>query len=384
MYITRLHLENFRNYARLDLDFRDGRTIFIGQNAQGKTNILEAVYLCSCARSHRTGKDRELIRQGADSYRVELDFCRRPGLTETISIAYQDENKALNLKKSREILYQGAKLEKISELFGLFHAVIFAPEDVFLVKEGPAARRRYLDLLISQIRPSYFADLQLYQHILNQRNKLLKQLRERGTRVSDAELYLSVFDEQFVACAARIVEQRQIFIEQIEAIAASALTTISEGREALKLRYHAPSGLNPRDGVERLSGQLLERLRRSLDDDLAKGSTQHGPHRDDLEMSLNDILIRPYASQGQQRSVVLALKLAELKIIEAESGTAPVLLLDDVMSELDERRRANLQLALLDHQVLLTGTDADALGATAGAALFRVHDAAVKALTGDF
>lgn len=349
MRLSSLGLETFRNYEAELLAFENGIALFYGQNAQGKTNILEAVFLCTCARSHRTGKDSELVKSGHSAYQVEIEYVTDRDEDESLTIRYDQE------KLKRTITYNGMQLNRVADLMGLFHAVIFAPEDLSIVKDGPAERRRFLDLLISQIRPRYFRELSIYQQTLHQRNKLLKQIRDRQIEDDNDTLQLDIWDEQLAKAGAYVMATRQFFAKVIETKANVALSDITGGKEALSLRYRSFGA--KLDDEEQIATEYLERLKTARRDDLLRGSTSYGPHRDDLEIALDEKDVRAYASQGQQRSITLALRIAELGILHEESGEAPVLLLDDVMSELDVDRRTNLLTAIEGYQVLMTCTD---------------------------
>ncbi|HHU53992.1 MAG TPA: DNA replication/repair protein RecF [Clostridiaceae bacterium] len=377
MKVKQIKLKNFRNYTEQTIEIASGTNVFVGENAQGKTNILEAIYLCTCARSHRTGKDNDLIKDGADYYQVEIQF-ESDNAEQNIKQSFHEskpfiEEIKIEYKKfpmiERNIYYCGFKQERISDLIGLFHAVIFAPEDVMLIKEGPAGRRRFLDLLISQIKPLYFRNLQLYQQYLKQRNNLLKTLRnmkfdkKKNSDVYDSEIYkfnllqLTIWTEHLAKISAQIISTRYKYILEIEKYAIEALEKISDGKEKFKINYKTVSGIDPKLDSNQIYDSLMQRFERQLDDDIERGSTGSGSHRDDLELIVDDNLLKERGSQGQQRSAVLALKLAELQIIEKETNQKPVLLLDDVMSELDAKRRTHLLSAFEDNQVFITCTD---------------------------
>ncbi len=332
---------------------------FLATNAQGKTNILEAVYLCACARSHRTSRDSDLIHQGQDIYRVKLSYALQSGQEEEIEIDYLDvvTQDPQRTKAIRQIYQNGVRLEKVGDLMGLFHAVIFAPEDLMLIKEGPATRRRFLDLLISQVRPTYFQDLQRYSRLLQQRNKMLKDLRD--LKVESAQEQLEVWDLSLAQCAARIIAQRISYTQRITKLAENSHSTISSGKEKLNVRYKTISGISNKDGVPEIAEKIYRKYKTNVYEDIQKGLTSVGPHRDDLELVLNEEPMKPFASQGQQRSAVLSLKLAELEIITEDIGERPVLLLDDVMSELDADRRRCLLESIDQAQVFVTCTDAN-------------------------
>ena len=376
--------------------------VFFGENAQGKTNIIEAIYLCACARSHRTSKDKELIFHGENGYRVEIDLmahrfrplflCReneevlsgdRIYLTQEKKEQirkenYYEESLALSfseasdgpegIKRARRIAeHDHVPLERISDFMGIFHAVIFAPEDLLLIKEGPSVRRRYMDLLISQVRPCYFHDLLTYSKLLQQRNKTLKMLRQRQgihTLSLAEESEIEIWDYPLAEAAARLLSERIHFSKKIKEIAGEKHEQISGGRESLFIKYKTVTGLlteeimaDPDLHLDRMAKYLVDKWRESHQDDYEKGNTSVGPHKDDLELSLDGDGLRAFASQGQQRSAALALKLAELKILRDETGEMPVLLLDDVFSELDAGRRTCLLSNLADAQVFITCTD---------------------------
>ena len=379
MYISTLQLENFRNYRRLDLHVGPSINVFFGANAQGKTNLIEAVYLCACARSHRTSKDRELIFHGESFYKINLKLRSRKRqrdvlaeenqYEETLSLSFQDakETPAGFIKAKRTAEHDDVPFEKISDFIGIFHAVIFAPEDLLLIKEGPSVRRRYLDLLISQVRPMYFFDLQTYAKILMQKNKTLKLLRQKkGIRqLSEEEKKeIEIWDFPLAQVASRIIAERIKFSERVRFFASEKHLQISGGKESLFVRYRTVTGIlseevlaDPHNHLAEMEEILLNKWKVTVQDDFEKGSTSSGPHRDDLELSLDGDGLRAFASQGQQRSAALALKLAELMILREETGESPVLLLDDVFSELDSSRRACLLQNIEDSQVFLSCTD---------------------------
>lgn len=366
MRLCSVELVNFRNYERLQLSFPGGTHIFHGQNAQGKTNLLEAIYLCTCARSHRTGRDDELIRQGEEFYRAAVSFVTDRGLSESVSIEYR-RSLGRNGAPSRIVRYNELEIGRLADMMGLFHAILFAPEDLQIVKNGPAERRRFLDILISRTDRSYFRDLQEFWKILAHRNRLLKYLRSREPRVpageadggipGDTRAQLDVWDETLAGHAAAILEKRIHYLGLLSDYASLSLQHLTRSREALVLQYKGLAGIGPGMDRQEIAPLYRERLLRSREDDLIRGSTSQGPHRDDMLILLNGSDARVYASQGQQRSVVLALKIAELTILTEITGEKPILLLDDVMSELDEARRSRLMEVIRDHQVFITCTD---------------------------
>jgi DNA replication and repair protein RecF len=363
MHIKSIRLEQFRNYEDQFLNVQPGINVLYGNNAQGKTNILEAIYLCACARSHRTSKDTDMIRHNAGQYQVTIDYENDNGSSDTLSILYLDSVSGSTQKSgpARHIFHNGLKVDRISDLMGLFHAVIFAPEDLLLVKEGPSTRRRFIDLMISQLRPSYFKDLQLYSRLLGQRNRLLKEIRLRDPNLAEDHplmMQLDVWTQTLSETAARIIRQRLIFISRIETRAAEALDQISSGKEKLNVRYKTFASISSDYSVDDIIELLYKKHKSIVYEDINRGSTSYGPHRDDMELCLNNEQLKPYASQGQQRSVVLSLKMSELAIIKEEINEYPVLLLDDVMSELDEKRRGCLLAGIHQAQVFVTCTEA--------------------------
>jgi DNA replication and repair protein RecF len=388
MFIRSIYIENFRNYRRLELNVEPSINVFFGKNAQGKTNIIEAIYLCACVRSHRTSKDRELIFHGEQGYRIQLDMlahryhqvlvCQNESAAsnprgipyeESLSISFIEAAETQEgFKKARRVAeHDHVPLERISDFVGIFHAVIFAPEDLLLIKEGPSVRRRYMDLLISQVRPCYFHDLLIFSKLLQQRNRTLKMLRQKNSIHALSileESELEIWDYPLAETAARILSERIIFSERIRLISKEKHEQISHNTESLFVKYKTVTGIlteeiqvSPYEHIEEIQKILLSKWKDTHQDDYEKGITGIGPHRDDLELSLDGDGLRAFASQGQQRSAALALKLAELTILREETGEMPVLLLDDVFSELDEERRACLLSNIGDAQVFITCTD---------------------------
>lgn len=365
MFVKQIELHNFRNYEKQVIDVQQGINVFFGNNAQGKTNILEAIYLCACARSHRTARDSDLIRHEDNKYQVSLVFQDQQGVEDEINISFLDavSGDSQRTRSQRIVLHNGLRLQRIGDMMGLFHAVIFAPEDLMLVKEGPATRRRYIDLLISQVRPSYFVHLQQFSQYLAQRNKFLKLLRSQHKSSSNRlnqqeEMQMDVWNQALAEQAALIMMQRYTYIKRVEFWAKKTQNELSSGKEELNVKYKTVSGIDLNEKEKLITEGYLKKLKNMIYEDIERGITGIGPHRDDLELSLNGEGLKPYASQGQQRSTVLALKIAELHILREEIGESPVLLLDDVMSELDENRRDSLLSHIDDAQIFVTCTDA--------------------------
>lgn len=365
MRLEALRLVNFRNYDEQEVSLCDGLNLFFGQNAQGKSNLLEAVYLLATGRSYRGAGDAEMIRWGTGGFAVRGRVFRAYGEVVLEVRCQVDQRKRVKVN--------GGDVRRLSELFGHLTAVIFSPEDLQLVKGGPLHRRRFLDLELAQIDPSYRQDLIDYQQVLVQRNNLLKGAGlGSGPRPDWAEL--EVWDVQFVNLAARLHAKRARAVRRLSRLAAEAHRQITAGREGLSLSYLAAVGpgasrvaLGGEDGErdpepEDLRERLGTELGRVRPAEYRRGMTLLGPHRDDVLLAINGTEARSFASQGQQRTAALAMKLAEIEFMREDTGEYPVLLLDDVMSELDgERRRFLLQVAGEKTQVFVTTTSLEAL-----------------------
>ena len=350
MQITELTLRSYRSYETLYLAFDPGVQIFLGANAQGKTNIIEALYYAAFGRSHRTSSDAELIRVGADGAHIGLSF-RRHDVPGELSFTFARGAR-------RRITYAGESLRQ-RDLVGLLPMVLFSPEDLFLVKGAPALRRRYLDAELSQASPAYYGELLRYTRILKQRNAVLKDIRERLAAPDD----LSPWDAQLARSAAYIVTRRIAAVAQLGALSARVQAVLAAGEE-LALAYEI-AGAGAEDFAEDDMTEALhvwynKMLCEGRARDIARAATSVGPHLDDLVLRVGGMSLRSYGSQGQQRTGALALKLAELFYLQENIGEAPILLLDDVMSELDaDRRRALLDFIRHEHiQTFITATDA--------------------------
>lgn len=350
MQITELTLRSYRSYETLHLAFDPGVQIFLGANAQGKTNIIEALYYAAFGRSHRTSSDAELIRVGADGAYIGLSF-RRHDVPGELSFTFARGAR-------RRITYAGESLRQ-RDLVGLLPMVLFSPEDLFLVKGAPALRRRYLDAELSQASPAYYGELLRYTRILKQRNAVLKDIRERLAAPDD----LPPWDAQLARSAAYIVTRRIAAVAQLGALSARVQAVLAAGEE-LALAYEI-AGAGGEDFAEDDMTESLhlwynKMLCEGRVRDIARAATGVGPHLDDLVLRVGGMSLRSYGSQGQQRTGALALKLAELFYLQENIGEAPILLLDDVMSELDaDRRRALLDFIRHEHiQTFITATDA--------------------------
>lgn len=338
MYIKSLHLKNFRNYDEQSLTFDEKTNVFQGNNAQGKTNLLEALYLFSIGKSFRTHMDTDLIRFGEDYLKAELLFCDR-NREHSLEIIVLRERK-------KQIKINGVTISRLSELMGHLNVVLFYPEELGLVKEGPGVRRRFMDVAISQLRPGYYHTLGRYHRVLDQRNKLIKKIRHSSSEgLADT---LSVWNEQLVSYGMELMQYRQEFMTRLGVLAEKAHFEASG--EKLTLEYKPGFGTKE---------AFLEKLTTCLSRELEQGYTLYGPHREDFGIYINDTEAKVFGSQGQQRSAVVSLKLAQADLLFEEYGEYPVLLLDDIMSELDQNRRAYLAGKIPGKQVFITCTELD-------------------------
>lgn len=334
MYVESLRLQDFRNIRELSLTFSPGINVLYGENAQGKTNVLEAIYLAGTTKSHRTSRDREMIRLGESESHIRMEVVRRAG-------SYRID---MHLKKNKPkgVAVGGLPIRRAGELLGLVQMVFFSPEDLTVIKNGPGERRRFLDIVLSSLDALYLRDLTLYQRCLSQRNRLLHDLFFRPELLPS----LDVWDEQLVEIGTRIIEKRQMFTAELEEASAKIHRSLSGGTEALVLRYE------PNASPE----AFAHRLRAGRDGDLRMKTTGTGPHRDDFGILANGLDLRLFGSQGQQRTAALSMKLSQIGLLEEKTGEKPVLLLDDVLSELDRSRQNYLLGSLADTQTFITCT----------------------------
>ena len=345
MHIYTLHLRNYRNYCDLELKFDPNINVFLGQNAQGKTNIIEAVYYASLGRSHRTHTDTDLIRWEQPAALVQLGFTRL-GVENKLEFQF-------SRSKRRRILLNDHPIRP-KDLVGSLNTVLFSPEDLFLIKGAPAQRRRFLDGEISQASPAYYHELAKYTKIITQRNNLLKKIRERKAGMDMLELW----DVQLVESAVKITLKRLEAVRKLNMLANLMQRRISGNLENLSISYDI-HGSQGNDVTNDLRSWYNKELASHREIDIIRGSTGRGPHLDDIILTVNGINLRSFGSQGQQRTGVLSLKLAELEFLRSETGEYPVLLLDDVMSELDASRRSQLMDFIFREriQTMITATD---------------------------
>lgn len=336
MKIKSLKLKNFRNYDLLKLDFDNAANIFYGDNAQGKTNILEAVYLSGTTKSHRGAKDKDLIKFGHEESHIEA-------VVEKNHIEYQLD---MHLKKNspKGIAINKMPIRKASELFGIVNLVFFSPEDLNIIKSGPAERRRFIDLELSQLDKVYLNNLTNYNRIVNQRNRLLKDMGmdQSGNLMNT----LDIWELQLIQYGTKIIDRRKEFIKEINVIISSIHKKLTGDREDIQVIYEPSNG----------NLTLEQALAKNRERDLRIKSTSVGPHRDDICFMVGDLDIRRFGSQGQQRTAALSLKLSEIELVKQAIHDTPVLLLDDVLSELDKHRQNYLLDSIHDIQTLITCT----------------------------
>ena len=337
MFIESLQLINFRNYESLDINFDRGTNILYGDNAQGKTNILEAVYLCGTGRSHRGSRDKEMIRFEEKEAHIRLHI-KKDKMSSRID---------MHLKKSRTkgVAINGIPIHKARELLGIINLVFFSPEDLNIIKNGPSERRKFIDLELCQLEKMYISDLSSYNKVLNQRNKLLKDIYFKPS----LEETLDMWDEQLLEHGKRIISKRRVFIEELNSIIKEIHGNLTGGRESIEIFYEPNTS----------EDDFSEKLKSARNKDLKMKTTGTGPHRDDLCVMVDGIDIRKYGSQGQQRTAALSIKLSEIYLVKKRTGDTPVLLLDDVLSELDSSRQNDLMNSIHDIQTVITCTGLD-------------------------
>ena len=334
MIIKSIELQNFRNYEDLNISFDEGTNIFYGDNAQGKTNILEAAYLSGTTKSHKCSKDKEMIRFGEQEAHIRTVVVKKDK-------EYQIDMHLKN-NRSKGIAINKVPIKKASELFGILNMVFFSPEDLNIIKNGPAERRRFLDSELCQLDKIYLSDLTTYNKILNQRNKLLKDMVYRP----DLKDTLPVWDMQLVETGRKIIRRRKQFVDELNEIVHDIHYRISGEKENLLLQYE-PS-------IEDIFFE--DELSRVKERDMRQCMTSVGPHRDDLLFSIGEVDIRKFGSQGQQRTSALSLKLSEIELVKRSIHDTPVLLLDDVLSELDSNRQNYLLNSIAKIQTVITCT----------------------------
>ena len=334
MIIESIELKNYRNYKELHMEFNQGTNILYGDNAQGKTNILEAVYVCCTSKSHKSAKDRDIIRFDQDESHIKLQIRKN-------NVPYRID---MHLKKTKAkgIAIDGIPIKKAGELFGILNLVFFSPEDLNIIKNGPGERRRFMDLELCQLNKLYLSNLSSYNRILNQRNKLLKDISFQPSLMSTLE----VWDEQMASYGSAVIEGRKAFLDEMNGIIEEIHSKITGGKEKIELIYEPSTD----------SEHFLSELSGNREKDCRFKMTSTGPHRDDLCVKINGMDIRKYGSQGQQRTAALSLKLSEIYMVKRKIKDMPILLLDDVLSELDSNRQNYLLNSISQVQTMITCT----------------------------
>lgn len=337
MIIKSLEIADYRNYDSLHIDFSSGTNILYGDNAQGKTNILEAIYMSATTKSHKGTKDKDVVNFRKEEAHIRT-YLEKEGIETRVDMH-------LRKNKSKGIAIDGQKIKKAAQLLGLLNVVFFSPEDLSIIKNGPAERRRFVDMELCQLDQFYLYNLNNYNKIVNQRNKLLKDMYFNPS-LRDT---LNIWDSQLISFGSKIIERRQLFVEQLNEIILEIHRKLSGGRENLVIQYEPDVII---DEYEKKMSLNQER-------DVKLKQTSTGPHRDDFSFVVGDIDIRKFGSQGQQRTAALSLKLSEIELVKKMTRDNPVLLLDDVLSELDSNRQNYLLSTIGDIQTIITCTGLD-------------------------
>lgn len=334
MIIKSIELADYRNYDSLTMYFDRGTNILYGDNAQGKTNILEAIFVMATTKSHKGSKDKEIVNFGKEEGHIRA-YLEKEGVETRIDMH-------LRKNKSKGIAIDGQKIKKAADLLGLCNVVFFSPEDLGIIKNGPAERRHFVDMELCQLDGFYLYNLNHYNKIVIQRNKLLKDMYLNP----DLKETLSIWDMQLVSFGSKIIERRSLFVEQLNEIIYDIHKKLSGDKEEIKIHYEPDVKLS----------EFEEKLKNSQDRDIKSKMTSVGPHRDDFSFMVGDVDIRKFGSQGQQRTAALSLKLSEIELVKKITKDTPVLLLDDVLSELDSNRRNFLLDSIGDIQTIITCT----------------------------
>lgn len=334
MHVDSLEVGNFRNYEFAKIEFHQKTNILYGDNAQGKTNLLEAIFVCGTTKSHKGSKDKELIRLSEEEAHIRMHLTKK-------NIKHRID---MHLKKSKGkgIAIDGIPIKRSGELLGLLNVIFFSPEDLRIIKNGPSERRKFINMELCQLDSLYLHDLGEYNKALMQRNKLLKQIYYQPS-LKDT---LDIWDMNLIEYGSKIIVRRKAFIEEISEIVTRVNEQLTGNKEHIKMFYEPDTAID----------EFEERLRKAREKDLKACSTSVGPHRDDLCFMNGDIDIRKYGSQGQQRTCALSLKLAEIELVKRTIGDSPILLLDDVLSELDRSRQNYLLDSIHDIQTIITCT----------------------------
>lgn len=350
MYIKNITLKDFRNYESLSTYFSPNINVFIGKNAQGKTNLLESFFVLALARSHRTSDDKDLIRWNQDFARINAIVEKNVGKVDLELIVSKVGKKAKVNKLEQK---------KLSNYVGNLNVVLFAPEDLNLIKGNPTQRRRFLDMEIGQISHSYLANFSQFKKIIRQRNNYLKKLQKKQT---DDRLYLDVLTDQLAEFGVKIIIERQKFLANLEKNMRKIHLELTDNQESLEISYKTNSFDSQLTDAKDIYQSLRENYQKNYDKEVRAGMTLLGPQRDDIAFLINERDVSDFGSQGQQRTVILSMKLAEVELIKDVIGDYPILLLDDVLSELDELRQTQLLRAIETNiQTFITTTNLDGI-----------------------
>lgn len=351
MIVKSIKLKNFRNFEELNIELNDVLNIFIGDNGQGKTNLLESIYLCSIGKTFKLNTENDLIKFGQNNFEIEILVSKGNNENKSINISYTKNQK-------RIVKINGVKLEKNSELIGYMNNVIFTPDDLKIIKGSPIERRKFVNIDISQIKPKYKYLLKNYKKIVLGRNNILKNLNNNSNRE-----VLSIWDDYLVDVGSEIIFFRNEYINKLKAHASLIYSNLSDNKESFDLSYKCDIGnldnltkdnILSKDNIKKI---FREKIEKNIENEIFRKNSLYGPHKDDIIIKINNKDFKYFGSQGQQRSAVLAIKLAEIEIIKNEIGEYPVLLLDDVLSELDNKRKGFLIEYIKDIQTIITSTD---------------------------
>jgi len=357
MNIKEFSLQNFRNYETLELKLSDGINVLVGENAAGKTNMLEALHLCGIGRSHRTHNMRELINFSSESSKISVDYVDKYREINNISVFLQDSGK-------KSIQLNGVSIKKIGELFGSLLIVMFSPEDLSVVKSSPGNRRRFMDIELCQLSAVYYYDLKQYYKALNQRNNLLKTIKQNKNNRD----MLFMWDEILVNHGIKIKRKREEFLQKVDTLSHEFYSKITGAKEKLSIKYKANV----------TEENFKSKLESCMERDISIGSTSFGIHKDDIFFYINGNDLKIYGSQGQQRTAAVCLKLSEVEIVKEQKETTPVLLLDDVLSELDDNRQKWLFESVKDLQTIVTCAERHKALENVADKMFSVYNGKVK------
>ncbi|MBO8172181.1 MAG: DNA replication/repair protein RecF [Bacillaceae bacterium] len=370
MFLNHIELTHFRNYDQLRLSFDRNVTLFVGQNAQGKTNLLEAIFTLAMAKSHRTSKDRELIQWEQDFAVIKGEASRK----------YSDPRLELQLSgRGKKAKLNGIEQRKLSDYVGALNVVMFAPEDLSIVKGSPSVRRRFLDMEIGQVSPAYLYHLSDYNKLVSQRNQYLKEIYLHKQKTD----MLDVWNQQMAQLIVKILKKRWEFIDKINEWADAIHQNITNSSESLTIRYDQSIEMDPNMPENEAIDVILDHFNTIQEKEIMRGTTLAGPHRDDLSFFINQINVQQFGSQGQQRTTALSVKLAELELIHEEVGEYPILLLDDVLSELDESRQSHLLDTIQGRvQTFVTTTGVEGLRhqTLENATVYRVKQGSIQSM----